>query len=150
MNLYINQTLDYFNLKENNYIVIQIRSGDAYLKGDNNSIFKSQYFNKILTLINTISSSNHNEVLLIADNNEIKYLLRSLFPFFKMSFKNITHIGESFILEEDKLKNTLLDFYLMSKSSYIYSLTSYSHGSGFSYWCSKMYNIPYNCFYIEN
>lgn len=149
MSSYINETLQYFNFTNKKFIVIQIRSGDTYLKGDNNSIFKSQYFSKIVSLINNLHTSNH-EVLLIADNNEIKYLLRNIFPYFKMSFKNITHIGECIKLEDDKLKNTLLDFYLMSKASYIYSITSYPHGSGFSYWCSKIYNIPYNCFYIEN
>lgn len=149
MTSYINKTLQYLNFTNNQFIVIQIRSGDKYLKGDNNSIFKSQYFNKIVCLINNLVSSDC-EILLIADNNEIKYLLQKLFPYFKMSFKNITHIGEGVFLEEDQLKNTLLDFYLMSKSSYIYSITSYPHGSGFSYWCSKLYNIPYNCFYIEN
>jgi hypothetical protein len=50
---------------------------------------------------------------------------------------NITHIGEGIKLENEKIRNTMLDFYLMSKSSAIYSLTSYPHGSGFSYWCAK-------------
>lgn len=36
----------------------------------------------------------------------------------------------------------------MSNSCAIYSLTTYTHGSGFSYWCSKMYGIPYKCKYI--
>jgi hypothetical protein len=87
--------------------------------------------------------------LLIADNNEIKYLLRDEFPDFKLYFKDITHLGEGVELEREKVKNTLLDFYLMSYATNIYSFTSYPHGSGFSYWCSKLYNIPYNCKYIH-
>ena len=41
------------------------------------------------------------------------------------------------------------DFYLLANSNTIHSLTSYPHGSGFSYWCAKTFNIPYVCKYIQ-
>jgi hypothetical protein len=84
----------------------------------------------------------------ISDNNEIKLLLNDEFPNIKFLVYNITHLGEGVRLENEKVKNTMIDFYLMSKSSAIYSLTSYPHGSGFSYWCAKIYGIPYKCKYI--
>lgn len=146
---YVDETLTNLELVKNNFLVLHIRSGDSYLKGEN-KIFNSLYFEIIKNEIIEIMFNNKDKsVLLIADNNEIKYLLRDEFPYFKLYFKDITHLGEGVELEREKVKNTLLDFYLMSYATNIYSLTSYPHGSGFSYWCSKLYNIPYNCKYIN-
>ena len=61
----------------------------------------------------------------------------------------ITHFGEGVILEEEKVKNTLIDFYLLSQSKSIFSYSAYQHGSGFSYWCAKTFNIPYVCKYVQ-
>ena len=90
----------------------------------------------------------HTDILLIADNNIIKKKLTDYFPNFKIFMKPITHFGEGVVLEEEKVKNTLLDFYLLSFANYIMSYSCYEHGSGFSYWCAKTYNIPYFCKYI--
>jgi len=146
----VDETLLYLDLVKNNFLVLHIRSGDSYLKGEN-KIFNSLYFEIIKNeIIEIIFNNKDKSVLLIADNNEIKYLLRDKFPHFKLYFKDITHLGEGVELEREKVKNTLLDFYLMSYATAIYSFTSYPHGTGFSYWCSKLYNIPYKCFYIKN
>jgi hypothetical protein len=146
------------NLKliKKQFIVLHIRSGDSYLK-NNNKIFDSLYLetikNEIIEIIFKAKLSmvdNKNvDILLIADNNEIKLLLNDEFPNIKFLVYNITHIGEGVDLETEKVKNTMVDFYLMSYASAIYSLTAYPHGSGFSYWCSKMYGIPYKCKYIN-
>jgi hypothetical protein len=37
----------------------------------------------------------------------------------------------------------------LANSRSIYSISVYIHGSGFSFWCAKTYNIPYSCKYIE-
>ena len=88
---------------------------------------------------------NNVNYLIIADNNEIKLLLKNMFPNFRIIIKDITHLGEGIVLEEDKVKNTLIDFYLLSMSNNIMSYSSYDHGSGFSCWCATTYNIPYSC-----
>jgi hypothetical protein len=72
-------------------------------------------------------------------------LLNNIFPNIKFLIHDITHIGEGTRLQENKVKNTMIDFFLMANSSSIFSLTSYTHGTGFSYWCSKIFNIPYEC-----
>ena len=146
---FVDETFNYLQLNKDDFIVLHIRSGDSYLKGEN-KIFNSLYFDIIKNEINEIIFNNKKDVLLIADNNEIKYLLRDEFSHFKFLFKDITHLGEGIELEREKVKNTLHDFYIMSYSKNIYSFTSYPHGSGFSYWCSKIYNIPYTCKYIKN
>jgi len=66
----------------------------------------------------------------------------------KTLFTEITHFGEGVVLEEERVKNTMIDFYLLSLSAAIFSYSSYKHGSGFSYWCAQTYNIPYVCKYI--
>lgn len=145
----IDQHLSNLRLIKNQFIVLHIRSGDSYLKNQN-KIFDSLYFEIIKNeIIEIIFKDKNINILLIADNNEIKLLLNDEFPDIKFLVYDITHIGEGVDLETEKVRNTMLDFYLMSYSSYIYSFTSYPHGSGFSYWCAKMYNIPYKCKYIN-
>jgi len=149
INEYIDFTLNNISLIKKQFIVFHIRSGDSYLKNEN-KIFNSLYFEIIKNeIIEIIFKNKNTDILLIADNNEIKLLINQDFPRIKFIINDITHLGEGVILEREKIKNTLLDFYLMSYASYIYSFTSYPHGSGFSYWCSKIYNILYKCKYIN-
>lgn len=142
----INQTLDELSIYSKQYIVIHIRAGDSYLKEEKNT-FTNGY---IHTLINNIKNdiNEDNNYLLIADSNDVKKFIRKFFPNFKTLIKPITHFGEGVVLEEEKVKNTLIDFYLLSHSKYIFSYSSYKHGSGFSFWCAKTFNIPYVCKYI--
>jgi len=145
----LDEYLSNLQLIKNQFIVLHIRSGDSYLKNEN-KLFDSLYIEIIKNeIIEIIFKDKNVNILLIADNNEIKLLLNDEFPHIKFLLYNITHIGEGVDLETEKVRNTMLDFYFMSYSSSIHSFTSYPHGSGFSYWCSKMYNIPYTCKYIN-
>jgi hypothetical protein len=151
----IKQTLDELQLRLKGYTVIHIRSGDAFLKNENNNGFNSAYIHKLIKNIifdvRYITENNpgiRNNYLLIADNNNIKNLLKEKFPAFKMLVKPITHFGEGVVLEEERVKNTLIDFYLLSFANYIMSYSAYEHGSGFSYWCAKTFDVPYTCKYI--
>lgn len=154
MEQYIDEAMTEYGIFKKQYIVIHVRSGDAYLKNET-KIFNSHYFNTltsdIFNIINEYGNNGNgmNDFLLISDNNEIKYLLHENFPMIKISYKDITHLGEGIELEKEKVKNTLIDFYLISNASHIFSFTVYPHGTGFSYWCSKVYNIPYTCKYIK-
>ncbi len=133
------------------YIVIHVRCGDSYLKKES-SEFKTKYISKLINIlkddIDKINNGN-NVYLLISDNNEIKYILKKVFHNFKVFVNKITHLGEGIELGEENVKNTLTDFYLFSLSKKICSYSVYPHGSGFSYWCAKTYNIPYFCKYIK-
>jgi len=147
--LYVDNTLETIGFHKKSYSVIHVRSGDKYLN-ENTKIFDSVYYKKLVHEINILIHSNpKNNYLLIADNIEIKILLIEKFPSLKAVFKNITHLGEGTLLEREKVKNTMLDFYLMSHCNSIYSYTCYAHGSGFSYWCAKTYNIHHKCMYIN-
>ena len=150
MEQYINDEMTKYGIIKKQFIVIHVRSGDTYLKKET-KIFNSHYF-KTLTreIFNIIKYNNGNDLLLIADNNEIKYMLYKKFPRIKILYKDITHLGEGITLEKENVKNTMIDFYLFSNASRIFSFSVYRHGSGFSYWCSKIYNIPYTCKFIQN
>jgi hypothetical protein len=149
------KTLDELHLKIKGYNVIHIRSGDAFLKNEKNSGFSSSYIQKLIANIYNdvkhITENNQtveNHYLIIADNNNVKLLLKKKFPDFKLLVNPITHFGEGVILEGERVKNTLIDFYLLSFANYIMSYSSYEHGSGFSYWCAKTFNVPYTCKYV--
>lgn len=147
--LYVDSTLETIGFYKNYYSVIHIRSGDKYLNGDT-KIFDTSYYKKLVYEVNILISFNYDiSYLLIADNNEIKLLLAERFHCLKAVFKSITHIGEGTILEREKVKNTMQDFYLMANANSINSYTCYAHGSGFSYWCATTYNIPYKCMYVN-
>ena len=151
MSEYVDETLKNLRFDKKKYNVIHIRSGDKYLCG-NSTIFSTDYIKKIVNEVFLIFNNNKDtanyDYLLVADNNEIKCFLMEIYPNIKSLLLNIIHIGEGSALERQKVKNTLLDFYLLANSNTIHSLTSYPHGSGFSYWCAKTYEIPYSCKYI--
>jgi len=146
MKVVVHNILNDLSFGEKMYSVIHIRSGDVYLN-KNSSVFKKEYVKKLIDNIhlNIVSGKKY---LLISDNNQIKKILLENFPAIKALFNDITHFGEGVVLEEDKVKNTMIDFYLLSLAAEIFSYSSYKHGSGFSYWCAKTYNVPYVCKYI--
>ena len=150
MSEYVDLTLGLLRLEKNKYNVIHIRSGDKFLC-DDSKIFATNYIKKIVAEVFLIFNTENNsicEYLLVADNNEIKVILMEIYPNIKSVLLDITHLGVGSIYEIQKVKNSMLDFYLLADSCAIHSLTSYPHGSGFSYWCAKTYNIPYSCKYI--
>jgi hypothetical protein len=152
MRSYINNTITSMEFEKGSYKLIHVRSGDKYLKNES-KLFDTIYISKLIIEIQSILNINNNKqtkYLLIADNNEIKYLLCAKFAQFKTIYTDITHLGEGVTLEKEQVKNTLLDFYLISNAMSIHSFTGYIHGTGFSYWCSLIYDIPYTCKYIRS
>jgi hypothetical protein len=147
---YINKVLNDIGYNKYEYSLIHIRSGDKYLNNANSQLNPDYIKNIINELFTLIQSNMNTKFLLIADNNQIKSCLIKYFPRLRTIFKDISHLGEGTILEKEKVKNTMLDFYLLSYSNSIHSYTSNPHGSGFSHWCAETYNIPYKCKFIQN
>ena len=157
--LTVNQVLQGLSLKHRKYITIHIRSGDNYLNDVGNSHFKKQYIRTLINEIKNVIYQNNksSEYLLLTDNNSVKSLVLKVLSQeninIKSLFKEIIHtslINASNSNINDKTKNTLTEFYLLSFSQKIYSFSSYQHGSGFSYWCAKTFNIPYSCKYMPS
>ena len=135
----VNNVLTNLKLERHTFNVIHIRSGDKYLI--ENSVIDPTFIKK---LVNVLYFLNNNEsYLLLTDSYKLKYVLMKLFPRLKMFFNEITHFGEGVELSNEKVKNTLVDFYVMASSKKIYSFSVYEHGTGFSRWCAETYNIPY-------
>jgi len=128
------------------YYTIHIRTGDKFILQNNkmtDEIAAKIYF-QIREFI--IPQRNY---LLLSDNNELKAYLIKRFSNFRALFKEITHLGESKDPSANSVKNTLLDFFLMSKSKSVLSFSVYPHGTSFSEWCSELYNIPYHCIQLD-
>ena len=142
----VNSALNNLSLLKKVYKVIHIRSGDAYLNKTKTAV-DTEYINDLFKKMDIIHP--HRKYLLISDNNLIKQCVLQKYPNVCSFFKEITHMGEGVVLEEEKVKNTMLDFYLMSFANEIFAYSVYEHGSGFSYWCAKTYSIPYSCKYIK-
>ena len=135
----LNNLMDKLGLIKNEYITYHIRLGDKYLENQHKTI-EYNILNKIL---NKLDMDVNKTCLLLSDSIMLKKIIIKKYPNIKTIINNICHIIENNSIE---IKNTLLDFYLMSKSVRIVSFSVYEHGSGFSKWCATTYEIPYVCY----
>ena len=141
---YVNETLNEINMPLNDYHIVHIRSGDQHLLDGQK--MKYEKFKKIIYILEKYTE-NDKRYIVLSDNKNLKNHLRG-YTRFAVYNKEITHLGENGLKSDDGIKNTLLDFFIMSRASRIMSITAYAHGSGFSEWCAKIYNIPYRLFKI--
>jgi len=137
----INKILKELDLNFKNYITYHIRLGDEYLENQKNNIKT----NIIYKLLNNIVINNENKYLIVSDSISIKKFIKNKYPNVRYLMNEYKHSINSNI---DDIKNTLIDFYLMSFSKSIISYSIYPHGSGFSKWCAITYEIPYICYSI--
>ena len=144
---YIDKAFNNLRLKPNTYAVIHIRTGDEYLSTDRGT--SAPCTNQILNAINTINNPTK-KYLILSDNNYLKLILKKI-PNFYVYLHNIEHLGGevNYNKSSDGIKNTLLEFYLMSYSNSILSFSIYDHISGFSRYCSEVYNIPFKNIHIK-
>ena len=141
MKEYIDHSLQELGLDKNGYGVIHIRTGDNHLV--NNEGFTKSFLEKLKIIINTCILPDL-RYLIISDSNVLKNMLKT-YPNFYILIRDIEHLGGEHIknTETNGIMNTLLDFYLMSYSNTIISLSVYGHVSGFSKYCSVIYGIPF-------
>ena len=140
MSKYIDDSLNKLTLTKNSYDVIHIRTGD------NSLITKSvevSIINKIKIIINKIINPQK-KYLIISDNNCVKLIFNNKSNC-HFNITKVEHLGGQHNTNKnmDGIKNTLLDFYLMSYSNFILSMSIYDHISGFSKYCSEIYKIPF-------
>jgi len=140
MSKYIDDSLNKLTLTKNSYAVIHIRTGDNSLTTKSVEI---SIINKIKYIINKIVNPQK-KYLIISDNNCIKLIFNNKSNCY-FNITKIEHLGGEHNTNKniDGIKNTLLDFYLMSYSNSILSMSIYDHISGFSKYCSEIYKIPF-------
>lgn len=141
----INAAFTNLGLKPKQFAVIHIRSGDKYMLKNNHL---NPFVIKKITSILAKNMKLGTKYLILSDNNEIKLLLKRIFPQVIIQITNIVHLGESVNPSEQGVMETLLDFYIMSNAFQIISFSPYNWGSGFSQWCATLYNIPFIQFQV--
>ena len=146
---YINETFKMLNLQKNTYAVLHIRTGDKYIS--KNEIIDIEFINEINNHINKIVVPGK-KYLILSDNTILKAYLANK-PNFYVLLNKIEHLGGEIsmkgnendgIKDNDAVKNTMLEFYLMSFSNSILSMSVYGHMSGFSKYCAEIFNIPFH------
>ena len=141
----INTSLSNLGLKSKQFAVIHIRSGDKYMLKNNQL---NPFALKKITGILAKNMKPGTRYLILSDNNQIKLLLKRIFPHVTIQMTNIVHLGESVNPSDQAIMETLLDFYIMSNAFQIISFSPYNWGSGFSQWCATLHNIPFLQFQV--
>lgn len=145
MHQYINLSLINLGIRSKQFAVIHIRNGDKYMLNNN------QLNPFVIKKISGILAKNMKlgtKYLILSDNNQIKLLLKRIFPQVIIQMTNIVHLGESVDPSDQGVMETLLDFFIMSNAFQIISFSPYNWGSGFSQWCATLHNIPYIQFQV--
>lgn len=141
----IETMMNNLGLSKKKFSVVHIRCGDSYLLNDNS--LKIELINKIKKILHPFLIQPKKKFLILSDNNKIKYCFKN-YPSCVFCVKKITHLGENGNKEEDEIKNTLVDFFVMGNANLVISLSPYNWGSGFSQWCSVLHKIPFKQFRI--
>lgn len=118
--------------------VIHLRFGDDYI---NNNIYNDELYKLYYDRIYSFVNQNKNEkYVLISDSskmaNNLKKDIQELFYWDNSKI----HLGDLKNIETSNILDTIVDFFIMSKSNEIISIGS---GSGFSCINSIIYNIKY-------
>ena len=142
----ISNILSIFNLYINQFEIIHIRTGDKYLLNNKVLTEEDEIKYKEFLLKNTQNSINY---IIISDNINLKNTLKKYNNYFILDCE-IGHCGENIIHSDETLKNTVVDFFLMSKSKKITSISLKSRGgTGFSRLAAELFNIRYNSLLID-
>jgi hypothetical protein len=115
--------------------ILNVRLGDSFIinkkKFDENN-------NNFLKLEENLKKQITEKTILISDCYEFENYFSK-----KYSLKSLDlqtgHIGKEKDLE--KIKNSLIQFFIMSKAKEIKTYNVYDWTSGFPFWCSKIYDI---------
>lgn len=140
----INKIFSDNNLETNQYGVIHIRAGDGFLVNkhiENDYIYS--FFNFIINKLREHNDVNSTKYIIISDNIYLKnYIKQSNNNFITINNVLPVHLayGE---LNGSNVLWTLIDFFLIARSSKIVSFSRYTHGSGFSKWASFIFNKPF-------
>lgn len=128
------------------FIVMHVRLGDSFLVWRESNEIKPEIMKKLVSHMS--EASKLGKVLVLSDSATFIKNVSSLeLPnvFTTISYGTPAHIGHhSFTSLQMQL--TLLDFFLMTESSRIDQFSVYNWASGFSDWCSRIYDVPLRIF----
>lgn len=130
-----------------NFGVQHFRFNDKAFNEDikpDNDLFK-KYFQMLK------SSFKPTDVLFTNSNNFKNYAIEKLgIQIVSCNGKPcpVQHIGES--TQKESVKNSFVEFFILTRAKYIKSYSCYNWPSGFVYWPAKIYDIPFENVYIED
>lgn len=120
------------------FVVVHVRTGDHYMLSENTRESDTKLYNKTKEVINSLVLP----IVLISDNGILK---NSLAKETNVILTNTDPVHTGSLLQSnvglsERLGGVLIDFGVMSKAQHIYCVSL--GGSGFSYICSTIYDIP--------
>jgi len=165
----------FMDLDLKNYIVMHYRLGDFKIveehklsvKTDDNNINTKNFNVKLDPIVDEVVKKlleTKKQIVLISDSNDLKKYIKDNMPDRYISKVSIAHVNsfhtssnpgfiKNIITKDtnkpEKMFYVALDMKICTKASEIYSKSVYPWGSGFTYWISKIYNIPITCEKID-
>lgn len=122
-------------VKSDSYNIMHFRLGDDELVHNIKNI-PAYTQNKVLNLIKANKSIND---ILMSDSLSLK-MNREVLNEINVIETIPVHLGRS--TDHNSIKDTLIDFFILTTASKIKTYTSYEWISGFVYWAHKIYDIP--------
>jgi len=141
-----NDIQDKLNNIPDSYGIKHFRFNDDVFKNDLNE--SDKLFQKYFELL---KSDYKESDILITNSNNFKQYSRDNLNIKTIDCDDelckIEHIGES--TNSESVKNSFIEFFIISKAKYIKSHTCYSWPSNFVNWPAKIYDIPFENIYID-
>lgn len=155
----------------NDYVVAHFRLGDVTILKDNNiplndlgenintREFNTNYDACLDKVVKIIIDSNKT-VVVLSDSNSLKQYIKGNMPKRYISKLKVLHLNSfhsssnpgflNNIVPNDKFKKdkmfyVALDLKICTNAKEMYAHSVYPWGSGFTFWISKIYNIPLTC-----
>jgi hypothetical protein len=126
------------------YSIIHLRCGDKCLLDG-----KPPNYDLFLREIRQIKIDLNKTYIILSDSYQMKLRLHELYPSFIVPLEIPLHTYNCSCSEED-IKDTMRDFFLFTGAEQVYSFSVYGHGSGFSEWPCRLYNVPYHAKHLHN
>jgi len=134
----VDNKIDSMGLKKKKYIVLHIRYGD-----NDNSICEN-FIKRIKSILGIVRNQKM-PILILCSSSLILSVLNKL-PALITTDYSPCHTSS---INLDGLKHTLIEFYMMEHAKKIYSISGGTFGtgkSGFSFWASTIFEVPFTHF----
>ncbi len=118
------------------FAIMHVRVADEHFEADN---IKLRLLNRYIK--RKLLPKWGKRVLVLSNNPKLKKSITAQFGL-PLIDTGTVHLGKCDASEAD-LRDTLIDFALISKASAVYSYSVYSWKSGFSRWCACLHDVPF-------
>ncbi len=126
-------------LEKKHYQVLHIRAGDHSFQG----MHANEKFLRVVQLASERLKQENKQIVIISDNAILREQISSEYQFIQAK-GTCVHLGQA-ELNEEAVKNTMLEFYLMANAEKVSTLSVYRWTSGFARWVCEIYDTPFEC-----